>query len=155
MTRPAITRRAAIFFVGAATLPLVARAAERPRVTVHKDPNCGCCSGWAAHLEAVGFPVTLIDTAQLNRVKARLGVPADLWACHTAEVAGYVIEGHVPARAIDRLLTERPAARGLAVPGMPNGSPGMEGREPETYEVTLFGPQGQRVFARFRGTREL
>ena len=155
MTRTVVTRRAAMLFLGAATLPMIARAANRPRVAVHKEPNCGCCSGWAAHLEAVGFPVTVTDTPQLNRVKARLGVPADLWACHTAEVDGYVIEGHVPSVAIDRLLAERPRARGLAVPGMPNGSPGMEGREPEDYEVFLFGPQGQRVFARFRGTRAL
>ena len=90
-------------------------------------------------------------------MKVRLGVPSKLVACHTGEVAGYVLEGHVPAGAIKRLLAEKPAAKGLAVPGMPAGSPGMEveGMEPETFEVILFGPSGQRTFARYRGAREV
>jgi hypothetical protein len=98
----------------------------------------------------------MVETAELNRVKARLGVPPSLAACHTAEVAGYVVEGHVPAGAIKRLLAERPDAKGLAVPGMPIGSQGMEveGAAPETYEVMLFGPAGQRPFARYRGGQE-
>ena len=81
----------------------------------------------------------------------------DLASCHTAEVAGYVIEGHVPAATIKRLLAERPQAKGLAVPGMPAGSPGMEveGMEPDTYEVVLFGPSGERTYARFTGSREV
>jgi hypothetical protein len=145
------TRRAVLAAIGIAALPLRGRATERPRVTVHKDPGCGCCTGWAEHLEAAGFPVTAHDTPRMNAVKARLGVPNDLAACHTAEVDGYVIEGHVPAAAIDRLLAERPAAKGLAVPGMPVGSPGMEGGEPEEYDVILFGPGARRSFARFRG----
>ena len=82
-------------------------------------------------------------------VKARLGVPDDLAACHTAEVAGYVIEGHVPAAALRRFLAEKPNATGLAVPGMPIGSPGMEGGTPEPYEVVLFGPAGRRSYMRF------
>jgi hypothetical protein len=151
-----ISRRAILSAAaGTALLPAFAIGADRPPVTVHKDPNCGCCTGWAEHLERAGFSVTTVDTQRLNAVKARLGVPADLHACHTGEIAGYVIEGHVPAAAVDRLLAERPAARGLAVPGMPVGSPGMEGGEPETYEVVLFGPQGRRTFARFRGTQEI
>lgn len=150
------TRRSAVLALAAAALaPRHARALERPRVTVHKDPNCGCCGAWIEHLERAGFPVTRVDTGRLNAVKARLGVPADLHSCHTAEVAGFIVEGHVPATAIDRLLAERPAARGLAVPGMPAGSPGMEGGEPETYDVLLFGPQGRRRFARFHGDREV
>jgi hypothetical protein len=90
-------------------------------------------------------------------VKVRLGVPQALAACHTGEVAGYVIEGHVPAVAIKRLLSEKPQAKGLAVPGMPIGSPGMEvhGIEPETYEVVLFGPFGKRTFTRYRGVQEV
>jgi hypothetical protein len=148
------TRRAVLAGIGAVVvLPL--RAAERPRVTVHKDPGCGCCGAWVEHLEASGFPVTAVNTPRMNAVKARLGVPADLASCHTAEVGGYVIEGHVPAAAIDRLLAERPPAKGLAVPGMPVGSPGMEGGEPEEYDVVLFGPGAQRTFARFRGGREI
>ena len=82
-------------------------------------------------------------------------MPANLVSCHTAEVQGYVIEGHVPAAAIQRLLRDKPKAAGLAVPGMPIGSPGMEGGTPETYEVVLFGPQGQRTFARYRGSQEI
>ncbi|MDF2688578.1 MAG: twin-arginine translocation signal protein [Microvirga sp.] len=128
-----------------------------PKVVVSKDPNCGCCSGWVDHLKAAGFPVEVITTPQVNRVKTRLGVPDDLASCHTAEVGGYVVEGHVPADAIKRLLTERPQAKGLAVPGMPAGSPGMEvtGVNDDTYDVVLFGPSGQRTFARYQGIRAL
>ena len=135
-----------------------ARATEAlPRMVVNKDPSCGCCSGWVTHVRQAGFTVDVVDTSSLNRVKARLGVPDSLAACHTAETGGYVIEGHVPASAIKRLLSERPRAKGLAVPGMPVGSPGMEvdGAEPETYAVILFGPAGQQTFARYRGIQQL
>ena len=119
------------------------------------DPGCGCCGAWVEHLRHAGFATTVVETRDLDAVKRRLGVPAELASCHTAEVQGYVVEGHVPAAAIRRLLTERPQAAGLAVPGMPAGSPGMEGGTPETYEVVLFGPQGHRTFARYRGDRLL
>lgn len=132
-----------------------ARADALPEVVVHRDPSCGCCRAWAEHLGRAGFSVTLVETGNLNAIKRRLGVPADLISCHTAEFAGYVVEGHVPASAIRRLLAERPPAAGLAVAGMPVGSPGMEGGTPETYEVVLFGQQGRRVFARYLGDREL
>jgi hypothetical protein len=124
-----------------------------PKVIVSKDPSCGCCSGWVDHLKTAGFPVEVHETAGVNRVKARLGVPDALASCHTAEVGGYVIEGHVPAEAIKRLLTEKPQAKGAAVPGMPVGSPGMEveGVENDTYDVVLFGPAGQKTFARYKG----
>ena len=159
--RAGLTRRKTIAFI--ATLPAlsVARRARAtapvPKISVTKDPNCGCCSGWVDHLKAEGFPVEVIETAAVNRVKAKLGVPNDLAACHTAEVENYVIEGHVPAISIRRLLAEKPQARGLAVPGMPVGSPGMEveGSAPEVYSVILFGRFGRRVFARFEGSREL
>jgi hypothetical protein len=150
------TRRIALASIAAFTLaPQAARSV--PMVTVHKDPTCGCCTGWAEHLEAAGFHVTPIDTPQINRVKAQLGVPAALWSCHTAEVDGYVIEGHVPASAIQRFLNERPQARGLAVPGMPEGSPGMEvpNSTPQEYTVVLFGDFGQRPYARFKGHDEI
>jgi hypothetical protein len=126
-------------------------------MTVTKDPNCGCCEAWINHLRQSGFAVQARNTNDLDRIKARLGVPKDLAACHTAEIAGYVIEGHVPAAAIHKLLAERPRARGLAVPGMPAGSPGMEvsGSEPEAYEVILFDAQERRVFARYRGTVQI
>lgn len=150
----ASTRRG--FLVGlagtAAMGPLWA-AEEFPKVTVTKDPSCVCCSGWVDHLKQAGFPVAVVQTTDLDRVKTRLRVPPALAACHTGEVAGYVIEGHVPASAIKRLLAEKPGATGLAVPGMPIGSPGMEvqGLEPEYYEVVLFGPSDQRTFGRYRG----
>ncbi len=156
-----MTRRAALVALGAAPAFAVAHrvqgAAALPKITVTKDPACGCCSGWTDHVRAAGFPVDVVETDQLNRVKARLGVPSDLAACHTAEIDGYVIEGHVPASAIRRLLEERPRATGLAVPGMPVGSPGMEveGTPPEPFEVIAFGPSGRTVFARFKGSEPL
>lgn len=123
-----IARRRAL--QGLAALALLAGArnalAAEPSIIVTKDPSCGCCSGWAEHLRQAGFTVEVRDVPDVNRVKARLGVPADLAACHTAEVSGYVIEGHVPASALRRFLGEKPEARGLAVAGMPVGSPGME-----------------------------
>lgn len=149
----AISRRVLLTGAGYVFLVPSARAEGLPKVAVTKDPNCGCCAGWVDHLKAGGFPVEVTESSQVNRVKVRLGVPQELASCHTAEVDGYAIEGHVPALAIKRLLTERPQGRGLAVPGMPVGSPGMEvkGSEPETYDVILFGPSGQRTWARFRG----
>jgi hypothetical protein len=134
--------------------PASAQAAM-PLVKVTKDPSCGCCGAWVDHVRKAGFPVEVIESAEVNRLKVRLGVPQDLASCHTAEVGGYVIEGHVPAEAIKRLLAEKPQAKGLAVPGMPVGSPGMEvkGVEDEVYEVVLFGPSSQTTFARYRGTR--
>jgi hypothetical protein len=128
-----------------------------PKVVVTKDPSCGCCSGWTGHIRAAGFPVEIKETPEVNRLKVALGVPQALASCHTAEVGGYVIEGHVPADAIKRLLTEKPQAHGLAVPGMPVGSPGMEveGTAPDTYEVVLFGPSGHTTFTRYDGARPL
>jgi hypothetical protein len=126
-------------------------------MVVTRDPSCGCCSGWVEHVRSAGFRVEVIDSHDLAPLKARLGIPARLASCHTAEIGGYVLEGHVPAPAIERILTERPQATGLAVPGMPVGSPGMEvvGSPDERYEVILFGPAGERVYARFLGPREL
>ena len=153
-----MTRRNALLGVTALALlagPRRSLAAD-PTITVTKDPNCGCCSGWVEHLRQAGFAVEVRDVPDVNRVKARLGVPSDLAACHTAEVSGYVIEGHVPASALRRLLGEKPNAKGLAVAGMPVGSPGMEvpGTPPDTYDVILFGPN-RRTYARFRGAEEI
>lgn len=127
-------------------------AAERAEVVVYKSPACGCCSGWMAHLEENGFDVEGVDIAayaELNRKKVEHGVPGNLNSCHTARVGGYTIEGHVPAEVVARLLRERPEdVVGLAVPGMPVGSPGMEGPNPEVYEVIAFDAEGsQRVYA--------
>ncbi len=143
-----LTRRAAI-----AALPLLAATmvkASRPaEIHVTKSPTCGCCNRWIAHLRRAGFAVRVTEVDNLGPVARRLGVPDDLRSCHTASAGGYAIEGHVPAADIARLLRERPAAAGLALPGMPSGSPGMEGGPAEPYQVILFTRTGQRrVFAR-------
>lgn len=150
----AMTRRGLLAGAAGIALSTTLQAAEAlPKVAVTKDPACGCCSGWVDHLKKAGFPVEVTEAPDVAKVKARLGVPQNLVSCHTAEVDGFVLEGHVPAAAIRKLLAERPSATGLAVPGMPLGSPGMEveGTDPETYSVILFGPAGQRTFARYRG----
>lgn len=132
-----------------------ALADTRPAITVWKDPNCGCCDAWVEHLRRNGFTSTVIVTRDVKAIKMQRGVPAELASCHTAEIAGYTIEGHVPARAILRLLAEKPMGRGLAVPGMPIGSPGMEGGKPETYDVMLFGNGAPSRFARFIGDQSV
>ncbi len=110
-----------------------------PPVTVYKSPWCGCCEGWIDHMRAAGFTVEVNDFENLDPVKRAMGVPEQLESCHTASVGGYTIEGHVPASEVIRLLTEKPAARGLSVPGMVVGSPGMEqGNAYEPYAVVLF-----------------
>ena len=124
-------------------------------IVVHKDPNCGCCSGWVQHLRAAGYSVDARDTTDLASVKQQYGVPPELASCHTAIVGGYVVEGHVPAAAIRRLLAERPDAKGLAVPGMPVGSPGMEGGTPQPYAVILFAPTRQSPYMRFLGAQQV
>ncbi|WP_375276016.1 DUF411 domain-containing protein [Methylorubrum thiocyanatum] len=131
-------------------------AEDLPEVVATKDPSCGCCEAWVKHLRNEGFRVQIVN-APVNPIKAKLGVPRELASCHTAQVGGYVAEGHVPASAIKRLLAEKPSATGLAVPGMPVGSPGMEvaGMEPASYEVVLFGPAGRSTFARFRGAQPI
>ena len=153
---PRLTRRS-VFVVGAASLLQAGAvfAAQEQVITVHRDPNCGCCLVWVQHLQKAGFPTKVLETKDLDAVKTRLGVPDDLAACHTAEVSGYVIEGHVPALALHRFLADKPYATGLAVPGMPIGSPGMEGGNPEPYEVVLFGPAGRRSYMRFVGEKAL
>jgi hypothetical protein len=138
------TRR--IFLLGVAALAWAAQAATpKPVVQVWKDPNCGCCKDWMAHLHKAGFEVSGIDKGN-TAARAALGMPLKLGSCHTARVQGYVIEGHVPASDIKRLLTEKPNALGLAVPGMPIGSPGMDGPEyggrRDTYQVLLVQKDG-------------
>lgn len=153
---PKLTRRGMLFVAASSLLQsAMPAAAAEPAITVHKDPSCGCCSGWVQHLQKAGFPTKVIETRDLDAVKTRLKIPDDLAACHTAEVAGYVIEGHVPASALKRFLAEKPDATGLAVPGMPAGSPGMEGGTPERYDVVLFGPNGRRTYMSFIGERSV
>lgn len=130
----------------AATASQSAPAAE---ITVYKSPWCGCCEQWIGHMRSQGHRVVSQDLEDLDAIKTMAGVPEDLQSCHTAFVAGYVLEGHVPAADVARLLAERPEARGLAVPGMPGGSPGMEGAAAEPFEVMLFERNGSsaRVFS--------
>ena len=136
-----ITRRALL--AAGAVLPLASplRAAPDRRVHVRLDANCECCTGWVAHLHDAGFEVSeeVLHAGLLVAYKAEVGVPLELQSCHTGEAGGYILEGHVPAADIDRVLTERPDALGLAVPGMPYGSPGMGPEEErDAYEVILF-----------------
>ena len=148
-------RRTLMLALVALTATARAQAASPTRVVVWRDPNCGCCTGWVTHLRAEGFAVDDQVVRSVAPVRRRLGTPADLLSCHAGEVEGLVLEGHVPAAAIRRLLTERPAGvRGLAVPEMPIGSPGMEvpGTAPESYDVIAFGAGPHRPFMRFNGT---
>jgi len=150
------TRRSVLGLVAAALLvPRSSAFAQTSNILVHKDPDCGCCTGWVRHLRDAGFAVTVEETTDLQPVRKRFGVPADLAACHTAEVDGYVLEGHVPAAAVRRLLEKRPTAIGLAVPGMPAGSPGMEGGVPQRYDVVLFGATGRQPFMHFVGAENV
>jgi len=120
-----------------------AAAAELPVVYVYKTPTCGCCGDWVDHIEAAGFRTEVQDLPDLTAVRQRAGVPNGLASCHTALVGDYVVEGHVPASTIRRLLQERPQAAGISVPGMPMGSPGMEGPWKDPYDVILFTRDGR------------
>jgi hypothetical protein len=127
------------------------RPGPLPRVIVHKSPSCGCCGTWVEHMRSAGFEVEVRDSDDLAPIKTSLGVPADKASCHTAQVGGYFVEGHVPADDVKRLLAEHPDARGIAVPGLPPGSPGMEvpaGRE-RPFSVDLVARDGtSSTFAR-------
>jgi hypothetical protein len=125
-----------------------ASAAKPIAIKVYKTPQCGCCKGWVKHLQANGFQVETFDMPDLSSVKQKYGVAPALQACHTAVVNGYVVEGHVPADVIMKLLKEHPAVAGVAVPGMPSGSPGMEGALKQKYDVYTFDRAGHtKVFA--------
>lgn len=145
---------AALVAAVAAPAPALART-DAPLVEVWKSPTCGCCKDWISHLEANGFKVQVTETDAAAAMRAKLGIAPQYGSCHTARVAGYAVEGHVPAREIRRLLAERPTAVGLAVPAMPIGSPGMDGpayggrRDP--YDVLLLKKDGgSTVFKSYR-----
>lgn len=139
-------------FLALAAAGLIACSAqERPRlVRVYKTPTCGCCGDWVDHLRANGFEAAVQDLPDVGPIAARLGVPEPLRSCHTGEIGGYFLEGHVPAADVHRLIEQRPNALGLAVPGMPIGSPGMEaGDRREAFETLLVDRAGAAtVFAR-------
>jgi len=155
-----ITRR--FLFAAAATagaLPAAAQpAAAPPALRAFKNPGCACCDAWAQHIRSAGFVVTLAEAPALDRIRAAAGVPDDLAGCHTSFFGDLVAEGHVPAAAIIRLLENSGGWRGIAVPGMPIGSPGMEvpGSSSEIYEIWAFAPGKRRkLFARARGSQLL
>jgi len=125
-------------------------ATAKPTITVYKDPSCGCCKNWIEHLIKHGYRVDAKDSPNMSEIKHTLGVPDAVTSCHTAMVNGYLIEGHVPAADIDRLLATKPHIAGLAVPGMPAGSPGMEGPRSEHYKILSFDKSGKTgVFASY------
>lgn len=120
-----VGRRAVLLSAGCALFASSALASG-PRLVVHKTPTCGCCTGWVRHMEGAGYTVRVVEHDDLTPVRTRLRAPDAVASCHIAEIGGYFVEGHVPAADVTRLLAERPRARGIGVPGMPGGSPGME-----------------------------
>jgi hypothetical protein len=154
-----LCRRKFGFGVAALVASSQAAIAQTLRIEVWRDPSCGCCSGWVDHLRGEGFVVEDRVVPSVAPFRRMLGTPADLLSCHAGRVAGLALEGHVPALAIRRALSERPAdVVGLAVPAMPIGSPGMEvpGREPDTYDVIAWNADGMhRPFTRFVGARSV
>ena len=148
----ALTRRRCMMLVGSAVAAIAGgfsasatRAAEAARgrtIVVHKSPSCGCCGAWTAYMRRHGFEIVVRNTEDIDGVKRAFGVPENLGACHTAVVGGYVVEGHVPAASVIKLLAERPKARGIAVPGMPMGTPGMGGDGAGPLGVLLFDANG-------------
>ena len=146
LTRRAFLARSAV--VVGLTLLTSRRSEALPpatRITIYKDPNCGCCVNWNAAMRRAGFDIEVRDTANINAVKSSLGVPPELASCHTGVVAGYLFEGHVPPDLVQKVLRERPPLIGLFVPGMPSGSPGMEGPNPDTYDVIALGRDQRRA----------
>ena len=147
MRRLSITAAALLMFAGSVGITAQGR---QTIVEVYKSPTCGCCSKWVDHLKAAGLTVRTTDTETVDQLKNKHGGPRQVRSCHTALVAGYVIEGHVPVADVQRLLKERPAIVGIGVPGMPIGSPGMEvpGVKPQAFNVIAFTKDGSmKVFA--------
>ncbi len=136
----------------AVIVPSVAMA-DGEKIKVYKSPTCGCCAGWVEHMEESGFHVDVQDMDDLSMIKQLGGVPDHLQACHTAVINGYTVEGHVPASAVTELLDSKPAIRGIAVPGMPQGSPGMPSPMHDTYDVVTFGENGEQLFATYKGDK--
>ena len=144
---PALLAIGAVLALGAATTGSNQQHADHldAVVTVYKSPSCGCCGKWVDYLRANGFEVKTVDLDDLTEIKAASGVPLQLQTCHTAVVGGYVVEGHVPVDALERLLKEQPKIAGIGVPGMPIGSPGMEvpGAKAQPYDVIAWDKTGK------------
>lgn len=156
MNQPSTLRRGLVLALAAMPLAALAQKAgkaARPLVEVWKDPSCGCCKDWVKHLESSGFAVKVNETGN-TAARAKLGIPAKLGSCHTGLVGGYAVEGHVPAKDIQRLLRDKPEALGLTVPGMPVGSPGMDGKiygdRRDPFDVLLVLKNGEtKVYASY------
>ena len=141
-----------VFLVGGFYFLSCGETAEKmPEVIVYKSPTCGCCGKWVEHMQKNGFTVTVHDVQDVTPYKNRNGIAEDLASCHTAIVGNYVVEGHVPAAEVRKMIVEKPAIRGISVPGMPIGSPGMEqGEHKDNYDVIAFDMNGKRsVFASY------
>ncbi len=135
-------------FAAVGTYLFMPKAAQAAEMVVYKSPTCGCCKKWVEHMRKNGFDVKVREQHNVAPVKDKLGVPKRLRSCHTAKVGGYVVEGHVPADVVKRLLEEKPEVVGIAVPGMPMGSPGMEGFRKDPYDIITFSSTGRMsVFA--------
>jgi hypothetical protein len=128
--------------------PVAATAATKPQAKLYKNPDCGCCAGYARYLRAHGFEVTEVATADLPQIKKQHGVPEALEGCHTTLIGAYVVEGHVPIGPINKLLAERPRIKGISLPGMPEGSPGMTGRKKEPFTILEIADGEPRIYAR-------
>lgn len=149
-TKRAVIGTAALSLVigCAAALMPVSKPAVAREATIYKSPTCGCCKGWATYLQRNGYKVTVIDREDMDKVKDDLGVPEGARSCHTAKIDGAVVEGHVPLEAIEKFLSEPRKAKGLASPGMPSGSPGMDGPK-EPNPIYTFGASGQKLFGTY------
>jgi hypothetical protein len=121
------------------------KSATSEKVTVFKSPACGCCEDYAAYLERQGFTVEMVETDNMNRIKEKHHIPPQLGSCHTSLIGNYIVEGHVPVEAIHKLLAEKPSIAGIAMPGMPSGSPGMPGRKEEPFVIYSFDETGKTL----------
>ena len=146
-TRRSVLKGLAALLVLPALAHAQAKRDER-KLIVYKNASCGCCGEWEKHMRSAGFTVETITLADVTPVKRSLGVPDGMTSCHTATISGYVIEGHVPAEDVNRLLRERPRAKGLAVPGMPSDAPGMNQGRGQSYQTLAFDSQRNWLFAR-------
>lgn len=146
-------KKSMFVFVAALVFSYVWADGSAPEITVYKNASCGCCGNWITHLKDEGFQVEAHDVADVTPYKKKYGVPYEMGSCHTALVEGYVIEGHVPASDIRRLIKERPDIRGLSAPGMPIGSPGMEqGNKKDSFDVIAIGKDGSTsVYSSYQG----
>lgn len=149
ISRRALIARGVTAAAAVVVSPALLRAAAGTPMMVYKDPNCGCCHNWVEIMRSSGFEVSVRDTGDMASIKTRYKVGRNLASCHTALVGGYVVEGHVPADVIRKLLAEKPKVVGIAVPGMPVGSPGMEGGRKDAYDILTFDATGKTaVFAK-------